>query len=40
LEIDTILGNLEDTLRGDDAIEEPIEEPDTRITDSVEEVAE
>lgn len=40
LEIDTILGNLEDTLRGDDAIEEPIEEPDTRIADSVEAVTE
>ena len=40
LEIDTILGNLEDSLRGD-TIEEPtIEEPDTRITDSVEEVTE
>ena len=37
LEVDTILASIEDKVRGDD-IERPLQENDTRITDSIEEV--
>jgi len=40
LEVDSILANLEDNLRGDEVIEEPIEEADTGVKDSVEAVTE
>ena len=39
LEIDSILSNLEDSVRGE-SVAEPIEETNTSITDSIEKVTE